>query len=141
MFGSSPASTSHTLCTHGFIRYSLSSVKALRWKQDFHRDWYRRGNNFQWSVVRYTSPKRRAGGPASYEVSWIYTNHNTSTVEIDFDFFPRRFSDQSVGHSKIPSIIYYDMEDYAAPKAIGAATTKDIVISEAISEEWFKAEQ
>ncbi|KAL5485836.1 hypothetical protein ACEPAI_6878 [Sanghuangporus weigelae] len=51
-----------------------------------------------------------------------------------------KFSDQSVGHSKIPSIIYYDLDDYAAPKAIGAATTKDMVISEAMEKEWFKAE-
>ena len=52
-----------------------------------------------------------------------------------------RFSDQSQGDNKIPSIIYYDLDDYAAPKAIGAATTKDVVMSEAIEKNWFKAEQ
>ena len=41
----------------------------------------------------------------------------------------------------MPSVIYYDIDDYAAPKAIGAATMKDMVISEAVENGWFRAEQ
>lgn len=51
-----------------------------------------------------------------------------------------RFSDQAVRDSKIPSVIYYDLDDYSAPKAIGAATTKDTVISDAVEKGWFRAE-
>ncbi|KAL5485841.1 hypothetical protein ACEPAI_6883 [Sanghuangporus weigelae] len=49
-----------------------------------------------------------------------------------------RFSDQSTGDYKIPSIIYYDRKGVA--KAIGAATMKSMVIREAEQQHWFKAE-
>ncbi|KAI5122758.1 hypothetical protein M0805_009841 [Coniferiporia weirii] len=51
-----------------------------------------------------------------------------------------KFSKQTTGNSKIPSIIYYDEDANMAVKAIGAETALDTVIGDAEHYGWFKAE-
>lgn len=62
-----------------------------------------------------------------------------SLALINISIFVIRFSNLSAIGSKIPSVILYDKN--LQIRAIGAQTVLDIVLVDAETEEWVKAEQ